>query len=303
MELLSIDLGSKKFSNSKILLYGKCIPIQFGFFLRKLSKGKIILAVCLQEQHMDNLGFKLVTLLTYQPVKEITVLTIDGSPHCVQLHALAEQAKKITKSGVFIKHYVIEEGELIEFNSDIVKVARHLSHIKELYAQKKEMKKKLTNKELQRIRTPEFIRLFWYANKISNLIGRKKALRILEEFVIKKRLDWLKENQNSIKLVKGSPLERAFKIFYKMNQRLNLKDAKVVKRNKNIIITRWFNYCPVLEACEVLGIDTREICKNVYDKPNRLFFSKLDPNLKFRRNYKKIRPYADCCEEIIELKT
>ena len=132
MELLSVDMGSKRFADAKIILYGKCVPNQFKQFLKKLSKGRFALSACLQEHHMDNLGFKLATLLTYQPVKEITVLSIDGSPHCAQLHALAEQAKRITGSDVAIKHYVIEEGRLVEFSSEVVKIARHLSHIKAL---------------------------------------------------------------------------------------------------------------------------------------------------------------------------
>ncbi len=132
MDLISIDMGTKKFANSSILLYGSCVPQQFKKYLQKFTKGRIPLSACLQEQHMDNLGFKLATLLLYQPLKEITVLSIDGSPHCVQLHALAEQAKRISKSAVHIRHYVIEEGKLFEVTSDTVKTARHLSHIRKL---------------------------------------------------------------------------------------------------------------------------------------------------------------------------
>src|SRR3989338_5816276 len=129
MELLSIDMGSKNFSNARILLYGKCLPQQFERFLHKLSKGRILLAACLQEHHMDNLGFKLATLLTYQTIKDIAVLTIDGSPHCLQLHLLAEQAKTITRKDLPIRHFVIEEGKLFEVTSETVKKARHLSCI------------------------------------------------------------------------------------------------------------------------------------------------------------------------------
>ena len=129
MELLSIDMGSKEFSNKGILLYGKCVAMQFEKILKMLSKDNILLAACLQEHHMDNLGFKLSTLLRYQPINAITVLTIDGSPHCVQMHFLAEQAKTLTGKDLSVRHFVIEEGELCEITSDAVKKARHLSHI------------------------------------------------------------------------------------------------------------------------------------------------------------------------------
>ena len=132
MDLISIDMSSLKLANSRILLYGKCVPQQFDKHLQKFKKGRIKLAACLQEHHMDNLGFKLATLLLYQVIKEIIVLSIDGSPHCVQLHALAEQAKRITKSNVVISHYVIEEGKLFKVTAETVKAARHLSQISKL---------------------------------------------------------------------------------------------------------------------------------------------------------------------------
>jgi hypothetical protein len=163
-------------------------------------------------------------------------------------------------------------------------------------------KRMIPDHEIQKLRTPDFVRLFWYAKRMSRLVGQKNALGLLEEFVIKKRLAWLNENETKIKSVKGSPIERAFKIFYKMNQKLDFKDAVVVRRDKDIIITRWFNYCPVLEACKITGLNTKDICKKIYHKPNQIFLSKIHPRLKFRRNYKAIRPYTDYCEEIIEFK-
>ena len=164
------------------------------------------------------------------------------------------------------------------------------------------MRKKISEKELQRLRTPEFIRLFWYAKKVSKFLGKRRALRLLEQFVMEKRLAWLKENRGRIKRVKGPPLDRAYKIFYEMNQRLDPQEMKIVKKDENTLITRWFNYCPVLEACRSLGLDTREICKKVYHRPNQVFFSKINSRLRFNRNYKKIRPYAPYCEEVITLK-
>jgi hypothetical protein len=51
----------------------------------------------------------------------------------------------------------------------------------------------------------------------------------------------------------------------------------------------------------MLGLDTREVCKKVFEKPTEKLIQEINPRLKFTRNYKKIRPYADYCEEIIEL--
>ena len=132
MKLLNLDMGNKKLNNAKILLSGSCFPQQWSKYLHKFSKGCHCFDVCMQEEHMDRVGFKVATLLHYQTIKEIIVLSNDGSPHCLQLHLLVEQAKKISKSKVVVKHFVVEEAKLVEVDSDDIMVSRHLSHINSL---------------------------------------------------------------------------------------------------------------------------------------------------------------------------
>jgi hypothetical protein len=132
MELLSTNVNHSKLRNSSLLVYGTCIGVEAQNIFKKLSKGRIPLKVCLEKEHMDKVGFKLATILTTSKPREITVLTIDGSPHCLQLHFTVEQAKNIANSKVKLTHYVIEHGKLIKISSEAVKMARHLSQIQKL---------------------------------------------------------------------------------------------------------------------------------------------------------------------------
>jgi len=163
-------------------------------------------------------------------------------------------------------------------------------------------RQKISNTEVQRLREGDFVRLFTYLKKVSTLIGKKKALEILERLAIAKRLEWLKENKDKLRLKKENLIDSIDRIFYKKFYKLDNKDRKVIKKDKFILITRWHNYCPVLEACKAVGLDTREICRWIYHRPNQIFLSKINPGLTFKRNYKSIRPHADYCEEIIRLK-
>jgi hypothetical protein len=74
-----------------------------------------------------------------------------------------------------------------------------------------------------------------------------------------------------------------------------------VEHTQKRIVMRWWNPCPTLEACNKLGLDTREVCKKAYEKPVQEFLKQINPRLRFGRNYESIRPHAACCEEIIEL--
>ncbi|MFQ6088800.1 MAG: hypothetical protein ACE5K0_07870 [Candidatus Methanofastidiosia archaeon] len=157
----------------------------------------------------------------------------------------------------------------------------------------------MKNKNLQKTQTSDFVRLFEYVKAISQEIGEDKALKILENCVCEKRIKWIDENKD--KLGKGSDVEIAFKIFLFDYLKISPKDIEIVEKDSKKITYRSYNFCPVLEACKILSLDTRVICKKVYEKPVQVFLSKINPKLKFRRNYEKIRPYSNFCEEMIEI--
>jgi len=118
--------------------------------------------------------------------------------------------------------------------------------------------------------------------------------------LIKKRLTWYNQNRDKIHL-KGSEVRKAYTLLIIEYLGLNPEEAPIVYENETKIIWRSYNFCPILEACKRLGMDTREVCKNAEEKPVQALISKINPNLRFSRNYEKIRPYTEYCEEIIEL--
>ncbi|MEM2851267.1 MAG: 4Fe-4S ferredoxin [Candidatus Bathyarchaeia archaeon] len=136
MELLTINVRNRQLSEAALLIHGTCVEKDAPKTFNTLAKGRIPLHVCLEKAHMNVVGFKLATILQTSKPKEIVVLTLDGSPHCIQLHFTAEQVKRVSKSNANIKHYVLEKGKLIEISRDAVEIARHLSKVQEICSQK-----------------------------------------------------------------------------------------------------------------------------------------------------------------------
>jgi len=126
------------------------------------------------------------------------------------------------------------------------------------------------------------------------------SYEFISEELIKKRLRWYEENKNKIRL-KGSDVKRAYTLLTIEYLGLNPEEVPIVYEDSKKIVWRSYNFCPVLEACKRLGMDTREVCKKAEEEPVQALISKINPNLKFSRNYEEIRPYKDYCEEIIEL--
>ena len=137
MYLLECNVGDKRFQQTKrLLLYGTCLPDRYPEIFEKFSEGRTPIHACLEDLHMDHVGYKLANIIKYSKIEEMTILTIDGSPHCYQLHVLGQDIKRHFAPEVEISHHVIEKGELYEISYQTITVARHLHRVQKLLEKK-----------------------------------------------------------------------------------------------------------------------------------------------------------------------
>lgn len=126
----------------------------------------------------------------------------------------------------------------------------------------------------------------------------------LAELISQRRLKWVKENLSAmlIKYRELSPEEQAYRIIYFDHMKINPHHSKMIRLTPKKIQINSYNFCPYLEACGKLNLKTKHICKHVGEPSIIKMIKKIHPNLKFSRNYNKIRPHGgDYCEEYIEL--
>jgi hypothetical protein len=147
----------------------------------------------------------------------------------------------------------------------------------------------------------DYTELFQTILSIAGQIGWDAAWACLERCVVEKRLAWL-EGHLATPQSSGDPLADGYRLFYESYLGVSIgKDGAVVEATPGKLVTRWWNECPTLAACQKLGLDTREVCRKAYHRPVQVFLSRIDPRLRFERNYAVLRPHAPYCEEIITL--
>lgn len=112
-----------------------------------------------------------------------------------------------------------------------------------------------------------------------------------------KRASWAREK--SKRFAQAPTPREAYELFLLEYLRLVPDSVPVVSETEVEIVWDSRNDCPTLEACLRLGRDTREVCRNIYEKSTQAFFSALDPHLRFQRSYRHIRPYEGSCREAI----
>jgi len=127
MELISKNVKAKELRNAKLLIHSACLADEYPEILSRFSKDHIPLSVCLEELHINKIGFKLNNILHLSKIREVDILTMDGSPHCIQLHFLGEHLTRSLNVKIPISHYVVEKGTVYKVSVKAIRLARHLS--------------------------------------------------------------------------------------------------------------------------------------------------------------------------------
>jgi len=143
--------------------------------------------------------------------------------------------------------------------------------------------------------------------KISQLKKFKEGILSSQELaglITQRRVRWIKERLEEM-LVRYkclNPEEQAHRIIFFDHMKINPEHSKMIRVSPNKIRIESYNFCPYLEACKELDLETRFICKDIGEPSIQEMASIIHPSLKFSRNYENIMPYNSLhCEEYIEI--
>jgi hypothetical protein len=119
-----------------------------------------------------------------------------------------------------------------------------------------------------------------------------------DEESTQKRLTWFQSDISSHDISSNDKKEAGYQLLIK---RFNITEdqAPIVQRDGKKIVFHSRNFCPTLEACKILGLDTRHVCKIYNEHSTDMLIKQIDSKLRFVRNYEKLRPYTEYCEEMI----
>lgn len=137
-----------------------------------------------------------------------------------------------------------------------------------------------------------------FESKIQQHISKLQSTPagLLEAEVTRKRLDWFAEHAAEYAALTPTP-RRAYEFLFRDYMGLDLADLPVIEECEDEIVWLSRNPCPTLEACIRAGLETRFVCRAVYERSTQALISCVDPQLRFLRSYTEIRPHAEHCRE------
>ncbi len=132
LDLLSTNSGSHLLRREgELRIIGSCLAVERPEVVKEYCRG-LCLSACPERDHINVIALKVASILARVDVRRISVLTVDGSPHCLQLHHSVEEAVRISGQELEVEHAVLQKGRVIQVSGRAVKLARYLSRVENL---------------------------------------------------------------------------------------------------------------------------------------------------------------------------
>lgn len=128
MRLLETNLYD---TGDTIIIVGTCLSRMQPKGFKKLTEiSSNIYELCLEESHVNMAITKIGSMLRTGKVKKVIFASVDKSPHCVQMHYIGNELKKMMDlSNIDIINYVVVNNELVLVSENVIKLSKNLSEL------------------------------------------------------------------------------------------------------------------------------------------------------------------------------
>jgi hypothetical protein len=116
-----------------IAIIGSCLKRIHPIIFDKLeAEYDNIYSVCLEETHINMIITKIGSMIRTGKIKKIAFISVDKSPHCIQLHYIQDELNKMMDlSKIEIKNYIINDN-IIEISKDTISLSKNLQELEKI---------------------------------------------------------------------------------------------------------------------------------------------------------------------------
>lgn len=117
--------------NDVIIVVGSCLKSMQPQGYKKLEElSNNIYDLCLEETHINMAITKIGGMLRTNKIKKIIFASVDKSPHCIQMHYIQDELRKlINMDNIIIENYVVVNDELVKIDKSVISLSKNLSEL------------------------------------------------------------------------------------------------------------------------------------------------------------------------------
>lgn len=115
-------------AENTIIIVGSCLKNMQPEGYKKLEEiSNNIFDLCLEETHINMAITKIGGMIRTGKVKKILFATVDKSPHCIQMHYIQDELRKMMDiNNMEIINYVVVDNKLINIDKDTISLSKNL---------------------------------------------------------------------------------------------------------------------------------------------------------------------------------
>jgi len=117
--------------SQNMIIVGSCLPkMQPTAYDKLKTMSDDIYEVCLESTHLNMVITKIIGMLSRVNVKKLVFVSVDKSPHCIQLHYIENEVQKaMNLNEIEIVHYVCVDNELVEISKETISKSKSLAKL------------------------------------------------------------------------------------------------------------------------------------------------------------------------------
>ncbi|MBO7218516.1 MAG: hypothetical protein J6V40_00905 [Clostridia bacterium] len=126
-ELMSTNIYD---CDKEIIIVGTCLKqMQPEAYKELEAKNMPMFNLCLEESHINMAITKILGMIRAQNITKIIFASVDRSPHCIQLHYIQDEIRKLGFNLV-MENYVAIDNKLEYIDSETISLSKNLFKLK-----------------------------------------------------------------------------------------------------------------------------------------------------------------------------
>ncbi len=115
--------------SDEIVIVGSCLKTMQPKAFDVLEKLNLpIFDLCLEQTHINMAITKILGMIRAKKIKRMIFASVDKSPHCIQLHYIQDEIRKLGFELDF-QNYVAVDNILIKISKETISLSKNLSKL------------------------------------------------------------------------------------------------------------------------------------------------------------------------------
>ena len=115
--------------SDEIIIVGSCLKAMQPKAFEEIENMNLpIFEICLEQTHINMAITKILGMIRANKIRRIVFASVDKSPHCIQLHYIQDEIRKLGFELSF-ENYVAVNNALIKISKETITLSKNLSEL------------------------------------------------------------------------------------------------------------------------------------------------------------------------------